>query len=474
MMVKLIFSLCGGLILWVGIAAAGPALRIDRLQVNIRGDATVQSELVAVLGQGEEVELLGSKDEWRRIRILDGREGWVHSRLVQERLLVTGNGVRIRSAGSVAAPSLAMVSTGDELGKLGGRGNWFEVRLADGRTGWIWNKLVRAKEISIAASMQEDQTVVEEEIAPAAEVEPVDREEEIETGEEEVTDEGSPAVVRGNPYAEGLQQAISGDHRAALASFLKVLQQDPGNLNALIHAARAHRQLGDYDSARQKLYQAMELGKGRRDIFRDLGEIYRLDGKADSAFRYQALFRGEEWIPQVEGEITQTDPESTQASWPLADMLWIYAAVVGGTSVVLMGLIFLLRRQKAKTSREGGEPAGRERGGKFTRAMRETRGRRVPVSGGEAAELEYQIQEKRTELRESAETFLGPEALVQPEGGTEDQHLEQMLGHIEALRHALEMQDERARLYADIIRLQNMKIETMSQELKLLRRRGNG
>ena len=473
MMGKMFFSLCGGLLLWVGAAAAGPALQIDRIQVNIRADATVQSELIAVLGQGEEVELLGSKDEWRRIRILDGREGWVHSRLVQERLMVIGNGVRIRSAGSVTAASLAMVSEGDELGKLGQRGNWFEVRLADGKTGWIWSKLVRAKEISIAASAEEERAIVEEEIAPAAEAEPLEPEEEIEAEEEEeAIDEGSPVAVWGNPYAEGLQQAIAGDHRAALASFLEVLEQDPNNLNALIHASRAHRQLGDYDPARQKLYQALELGKGRRDIFRDLGEVYRLIGKADSVLKYQALFRGEEWVPQVGSEGTRTEAELRETNWPLVDMLWMYAAVGGGISVVLAGLIFLLRRQKAKTSREEGAPADREKGTKFPRAMRETRERQVPVDGGEASELERQIQEKRAELRESAEAFLGPEALASPEGEGEDQHLEQILNHIEALRHALEMQDERAGLYADLIRLQNMKIEAMSQELRLLRRRG--
>ncbi|MBT4500150.1 MAG: SH3 domain-containing protein, partial [Gemmatimonadetes bacterium] len=75
-----------GLLLLAQAAVGGPALRVDRLQVNVRADATVQSGLVAVLVAGEEVEQLGEKDEWRRIRMADGREGWVHAGLVQERL----------------------------------------------------------------------------------------------------------------------------------------------------------------------------------------------------------------------------------------------------------------------------------------------------------------------------------------------------------------------------------------------------
>ena len=39
--------------------AAGPVLKIDRTQVNIRADATVQSARFAVLQQGVEVEALG-------------------------------------------------------------------------------------------------------------------------------------------------------------------------------------------------------------------------------------------------------------------------------------------------------------------------------------------------------------------------------------------------------------------------------
>ena len=89
---------------------AGPALKMDRPQVNIRADATVQASRVAVLAQDVEVEALGRKDEWFRISLPDGREGWVHSRLVREIVVVTGEGVRLREAGSTMAPTVATAS----------------------------------------------------------------------------------------------------------------------------------------------------------------------------------------------------------------------------------------------------------------------------------------------------------------------------------------------------------------------------
>ena len=40
---------------------AGPALYVNRAQVNVRSDATVQSARVAVLQDGEELEQIGSE-----------------------------------------------------------------------------------------------------------------------------------------------------------------------------------------------------------------------------------------------------------------------------------------------------------------------------------------------------------------------------------------------------------------------------
>ena len=46
-----------------------------------------------------------------------------------------------------------------------------------------------------------------------------------------------------------------------------------------------------------------------------------------------------------------------------------------------------------------------------------------------------------------------------------------LLGQVDTFRHALEAQDERAKMYAELVRLQTQKIEILEQELQLLRRR---
>ena len=84
------------------VLAAGPVIEVDRPEVNIRADATVQSVRIAVLDEGKRVERVAQKDEWNQIRLPDGRLGWLHGNLVREIWTVTGERVRVRTA--VARP----------------------------------------------------------------------------------------------------------------------------------------------------------------------------------------------------------------------------------------------------------------------------------------------------------------------------------------------------------------------------------
>ena len=99
-------------------------------------------------------------------------------------------------------------------------------------------------------------------------------------------------------------------------------------------------------------------------------------------------------------------------------------------------------------------------------ALVPTQGR---VTAAEDKELDRQIEDKWRELRESADLFAAPAS--PPAGEGEEANLNRLLDQVESLRRGLDLQDERARLYADIVRLQNMKIEAMREELRLRGRR---
>ena len=423
--------------------AAGPVLKIDRTQVNIRADATVQSARVAVLQQGVEIEALGRKDEWFRIRLPEGGEGWIHSGLVLEIVVVTGDAVRLREAGSTNAPMIATASKGDELGKVGERGNWYEVALPGGDRGWIWKELVQPKAFLLPAPTPVEESVVE----PAPLV-------------EESVVESAPPVVRSNPYADGLVRAAAGEYEEALALFNEVLADNPTHADALLRAAKAHEQLGDLDHALDRLYQAVAVSEGRIDIYVTLAEVYRQAGVPDSAAKYLALFRGEKW---ERPEVTAPPESEPEGDMPV-EAWWIYALGCLVAVIVLGGVVIALRMRVGDEVSK--EPVAKPAKGKFARQMRQSKAAPA-VGGGEEAELERQIQQKREDLQQSSAAFLGPNAL----GEGEDAHMEQVLGQVAALRKALEAQDERADIYTDIVRLQNAKIDAMERELAMLRRR---
>ena len=56
---------------------------VDREEVRIRADATVQSIRLAVARQGQELEEIRRHKEWIQVRLPDSRVGWVHSEFVK-------------------------------------------------------------------------------------------------------------------------------------------------------------------------------------------------------------------------------------------------------------------------------------------------------------------------------------------------------------------------------------------------------
>lgn len=114
--------------------------------VRVRAQTSTSSAILAHLAFGESFTALGDAEgDWYRVRLADGTQGYVHADYVSftkpvlERPgYITGNSVRIRSAGSTNASVLTLMNRGDALTVLGELQNgWYQVRLADGRTGYV-------------------------------------------------------------------------------------------------------------------------------------------------------------------------------------------------------------------------------------------------------------------------------------------------------------------------------------------------
>ena len=122
------------------------------------------------------------------------------------------------------------------------------------------------------------------------------------------------------------------------------------------------------------------------------------------------------------------------------------------------------QKRPAGASTPGADRPKASAGGKFGNVWEQqvdeaAQGR---ASSEEEESLDRQIDEKWNELRQGAGSFA--------QGG-EEAEMDRILDQVEGLRQTLDGQDERSRLFADIVRLQNMKIEAMTQEIRRLRGR---
>jgi SH3 domain protein len=54
----------------------------DSMKITMRTGPATDRKIIALLGVGQEVEVLKSENEWTMVRLLNGKEGWVISRFL--------------------------------------------------------------------------------------------------------------------------------------------------------------------------------------------------------------------------------------------------------------------------------------------------------------------------------------------------------------------------------------------------------
>lgn len=115
-------------------------------------------DVIAKVAGGVQLPWLAQTDAWFQIRLEDGREGWISrefSRRDQARdlLKVAESRVRIRQGPDVASITVAKLVEGLYMERLSQAGEWYQVRIYDGREGWIRSDLVHPVKREAAASL---------------------------------------------------------------------------------------------------------------------------------------------------------------------------------------------------------------------------------------------------------------------------------------------------------------------------------
>ena len=108
-------------------------------EVNLRAGPGTQYPVEWVfLRRSLPVEITAEYGNWRKLRDVDGSEGWVHKSLLTGRrsVLVTGSVRTLRRDPEAASAAVAKLEPGVVARLLACRGGWCRVE-ADGLKGWL-------------------------------------------------------------------------------------------------------------------------------------------------------------------------------------------------------------------------------------------------------------------------------------------------------------------------------------------------
>jgi SH3-like domain-containing protein len=108
-------------------------------EVNLRtGPGTRYPKAWVFHRRGLPMLLTAEHEHWRKVRDVDGAEGWVHQSLLsgRRRGLVVGAVRTLRAAPDPQAPALLQAEPGVMGPLLACRGDWCEMEIA-GRRGWV-------------------------------------------------------------------------------------------------------------------------------------------------------------------------------------------------------------------------------------------------------------------------------------------------------------------------------------------------
>lgn len=124
--------------------------------VNVRKGPGLEYPVITKIGLNEKHLILAEQNGWYKLRA-GGQEGWILGELAKvvtettsqppqnvetpagqpTAVIVTGDVVNIRAAASMEAQVLTKVARGEKLNVITRQDDWYQVRLADNRIGWI-------------------------------------------------------------------------------------------------------------------------------------------------------------------------------------------------------------------------------------------------------------------------------------------------------------------------------------------------
>ena len=112
--------------------------------VNMRSGPSTTSDVQWKLAKGYPLQIQERRSNWLKVKDFEGDTGWVSSSVVgtTRHYIVKGQTVNVRSGPGTNHKLVGSVKYGEVLRTVKRQGQWVNVRLPNGRTGWVASNLV--------------------------------------------------------------------------------------------------------------------------------------------------------------------------------------------------------------------------------------------------------------------------------------------------------------------------------------------
>jgi tetratricopeptide (TPR) repeat protein len=395
-------------------------------EVNVRAERGTEGELLTKVRRGDQLKRLGSEEGWYKVALPDGREGWVSSRYVRpdvarEVLIVTSAAIKLRRNPSVGASEVTRARQGDELRFLSERNNWYFVLTSDGQKAWVHKDFVTFRSKGTGTGAGQGAQASEEEVTP-----------------------------KPDRYQEGMDLLKVGNEDRALETFQALLNDVPNHGGAHYEIGRILKSRGRTAEALDHFQKALTGDPKHPEAQFHIEEIRRSKGAAASAAGPES---------QKKGSIGLLEDETVQL------LMW------GGglAALIFVMILFYVYRRRRRALVGGGVAAPHRRDRGFEATLREAVEKRPLLRVIEEAEKKQ--EETEEQIRQRLEAFGGvPVEAGASLGLPEAEPVQTLMKKVEEIQQVIVEQEERARMYTDLIRLQNDKIEALSDEIEALKR----
>lgn len=144
--------------------------------VNVRTQGSLAGSVITQLNWNDTVTVLDKQNGWYKIKLSNGREGWVFGKYLSVRSfsnvsrgdtenlsvgIVTGNYVNVRSKGSLSGSIITQLNKNITVTVLDKQNGWYKIKLSDGREGWIYGQYLAVRSTSNISRGEVDRSLVD-------------------------------------------------------------------------------------------------------------------------------------------------------------------------------------------------------------------------------------------------------------------------------------------------------------------------